>query len=309
MKKDKENDNRYFDELWKEVIESLFRNFLFLFMPELEAMVDFNRDHIFLDKELQKISLPLRKGKKFVDKLVKVYLKNGEEKWILIHIEVQGQSDADFNERMFVYFYRIFDKYEVKIVSLAVITYPAAGTFEYRYEFFNTKVLYQYNVSKIEEKKEEELLASSNPFALVCLAVKYSNAAKDDKDLRYKFKSKLIRLMYKKGSGREEILALFEFIDGALDLDDKVLDTKITEEIEQIEEKEAMPYVTSVERIGIEKGIEKGKKEGIEKGELIGDIRFIQLMKGLPISDKKELEELSIDDLKKKLEEINLLKR
>ena len=149
MKKGKKKNNRYFDELWKMVIEKLFRNFLLLFMPDLGAMVDFNRGYSFLDKELQKISLPLRKGKKFVDKLVKVYLKNGEEKWILFHIEVQGQSEADFNERMFIYFYRIFDKYKVKIVSLAMLTYPAKGAFEYRYEFFNTKVVYQYNVSKI----------------------------------------------------------------------------------------------------------------------------------------------------------------
>jgi hypothetical protein len=267
-------------------------------------MVDFSRGYSFLDKELQKISLPLRKGKRFVDKLVKVYLKSGEEKWILFHVEVQGQSAADFNERMFIYFYRIFDKYKVKIVSLGVITYPATGIFEYRYEFFNTRLVYQYNVSKIEEMMEEELLASSNPFALVCLAVKYSNAAKDDKELRFKFKRKLIRLMYEKGSGREEILALFEFIDGALDLHDNVLDKKIMEEIEKIEEEDTMPYVTSAERLGMERGMERGMEKGMEKGELIGGIRVAQLMKGLPMSDRKELKNLSIDDLKNKLQEL-----
>lgn len=57
-----------------------------LYSPELVAMADFSRGYSFLDKELQKISLPSRKGKKFVDKLVKVHLKNGEEKWILFHI-------------------------------------------------------------------------------------------------------------------------------------------------------------------------------------------------------------------------------
>jgi len=46
--------------------------------------------------------------------------------------------------------------------------------------------------------KEKELLASSNPFALVCLAVKYSNAAKNIKELRFKFKRKLIRLSMKR---------------------------------------------------------------------------------------------------------------
>ena len=56
---------------------------------------------------------------------------------------------------------------------------------------------------------------------------------------------------------------------------------------------------------GKKEGIEEGIKEGIQKGELIGDIRFTQLMKGLPISDKKELEKLSIDALRNKLEDLN----
>ena len=37
--------------------------------------------------------------------------------------------------------------------------------------------------------------------------------------------------------------------------------------------------------------------EGRKKGELIGDIRIAQLMKKFPISDKEELEKLSIDEL------------
>ena len=53
-----------------------------------------------------------------------------------------------------------------------------------------------------------------------------------------------------------------------------------------------------------EEGKKEGKKEGIEKGELIGGIRIAQLMKGLPMSDKKELEKLSIDDLRNKLKEL-----
>jgi len=57
-----------------------------------------------------------------VDKLVKVFLLSGREKWVLIHIEVQGYPDADFEERMFIYYYCIFDKYKTKVVSLAILT-------------------------------------------------------------------------------------------------------------------------------------------------------------------------------------------
>ena len=278
-----------YDELWKTVIEKLFREFLCLFLPELGEMVAFTRGYDFLDKELQRISLRMRRGKKFVDKLVKVYLKDGKEKWILLHIEVQGQNRVDFNERMFVYFYRILDKYSVKIASIAVITYPTNSTFEYRYEFFNTRVLYQYNVAKIEDMKEDGLLKINNPFALVCLAVKYSNLSQNDKDLRYNFKRNLIRLMYERKYKRDEIITLFEFIDGILELNNKELDIKIREEIEQIEEGGKMSYVTSIERIGREEGIKEGIKEAalklIKKGM---DMKEVGKLLDIPLEKIKE---------------------
>ncbi|MFH0924659.1 MAG: hypothetical protein V1872_03355 [bacterium] len=244
------------------VIEKFFRDFLRIFLPELEAIVDLNQEYDFLDKELQKIEVPIKKGKKFVDKLVKIYLKNGEEKWILLHVEIQGQDGENFDERMFIYFYRLFDKYNVKIVALGVITYPTNDTFEYHYQFINTEVIYRYNVAKIEEMSEEYLLKSDNSFALVCLAVKYSNKSKNDKGLRFKFKRDLVKLMYELGRNRKEVVALFEFIDGMLRLNDLELEQKITETIEKIEEVKCMPYVTSVEEVGIEKGKKEGRKEG-----------------------------------------------
>ncbi|MFK4997608.1 hypothetical protein ACI2OX_09010 [Bacillus sp. N9] len=36
------------------------------------------------------------------DQIVKVYLKDGKEKWLLIHIEVQGDDDPDFSKECFV---------------------------------------------------------------------------------------------------------------------------------------------------------------------------------------------------------------
>ena len=55
---------------------------------------------------------------------------------------------------------------------------------------------------------------------------------------------------------------------------------------------------------GKEEGIQLGREKGIEKGQLIGDIRFSELMKGLPVTDKKELEKLSTDELQTRLKEI-----
>ncbi|MFH0725551.1 MAG: hypothetical protein V2B19_04240, partial [Pseudomonadota bacterium] len=66
---------------------------------------------------------PLRDGnKKLAEKYKSILLKNGSEIWALIHVEIQGKSDSGFAKRMYVYNYRLFDKHDKKIVSLAVLT-------------------------------------------------------------------------------------------------------------------------------------------------------------------------------------------
>ena len=54
-------------------------------------------------------------GRKYVDKLLKVRLKSGGEQWVLVHVEVQMAADEKFTWRMYVYNYRIFDKYEDRV--------------------------------------------------------------------------------------------------------------------------------------------------------------------------------------------------
>lgn len=51
-------------------------------------------------------------SRRWVDKLVSVKLKEGDERWVYVHIEVQGQSDPDLARRLFTYNYRLFDRYD-----------------------------------------------------------------------------------------------------------------------------------------------------------------------------------------------------
>lgn len=100
-----------------------------------------------------------------MDKLAKVFLKNGQEQWILIHAEVQGYYDKAFTERMWSYFYRIYDKYKQKIAAIAVFAEDKPNWMpnEYQYQFFQTKLSYSYPVYKILEQDEIELQQSDNP--------------------------------------------------------------------------------------------------------------------------------------------------
>jgi hypothetical protein len=60
-------------------------------------------------------------GKRLVDKLVKVWRKDGTETFVLIHLKVQGQVDLRFAERMFEYHYRLCDRYNLPVVNVAVL--------------------------------------------------------------------------------------------------------------------------------------------------------------------------------------------
>ncbi|HZZ79277.1 MAG TPA: hypothetical protein VFE62_12215 [Gemmataceae bacterium] len=99
-----------FDSPWKEVLDQYFEAFVAFFFPQIHRAIDWPRGFETLDKELQQIMPDAEIGRRYVDKLVKVWRRDGIEEWVLIHIEVQHASADDFARRMFVYYYRLLDR-------------------------------------------------------------------------------------------------------------------------------------------------------------------------------------------------------
>jgi len=91
------------DSPWKEALTNRFPEFLALLFPALHAEVDWERGIEFLDNELQQLVQDAELGRRHADKLVKVWACDGTEAWLLIHVEVQGEAERDFAERMYVY--------------------------------------------------------------------------------------------------------------------------------------------------------------------------------------------------------------
>ena len=65
------------DELWKDVIEGLFPQFLSFFAPDLSQDVDWEKGYEFLDKELHQIAPESAETTRTVDRLVRVFLRDG----------------------------------------------------------------------------------------------------------------------------------------------------------------------------------------------------------------------------------------
>ena len=272
MRKTMLNQDRYwayFDEAWKKVIERFFPQLLRFFVPNLYEDVDFSKGVSFLDKEMEQLSIRSVKGAKYVDKLVKVHLKaclelmrrDGKEQWILVHIEVQGYPDEEFSERMFRYFYKIFDRHGKRVVSMAILTGAEGTSQEGRFELkaYGSGVDFRYLTFRLMDYDREKLLNDPNPIAIVVLASQEREHAKRRGD-KFNAKRYLIRKLYERGYGRDEIRALFEFIDWVLQLSDYE-EKIIWEEIKELEEVKGMPYITSVERIGMERGLQQGLLE------------------------------------------------
>ena len=155
------------------------------------------------------------------DQIVKVILKDGAEKWILIHVEVQSENEADFSARMFQYFYRIYDTYEQKIVAFAIMTSPRESETpeEFSYNYFGTKLHYTYNTCKVFDYDSNELQQSENLFSKIVLAAKYLHETKDKAKQRYVFKRRLMReIVRNREYSRTSVQAAFHFIDYLLRL-------------------------------------------------------------------------------------------
>jgi hypothetical protein len=108
-----------YDSPWKEIIESFFPQFLEFFFPNAYAIIDWTRRPEFLDQELQQLEPDAEIGRRLVDKVAKVWLLDGEEAWVLVHVEVQGQYDRKFAQRMYTYNYRLFDRHKKQVSFLS----------------------------------------------------------------------------------------------------------------------------------------------------------------------------------------------
>ena len=100
-----------YDSPWKEALERYFEAFLALLFADVHTQIDWSRGYESLDKEFQQVVREAELGRRYVDKLFKVWTKDGAERWVLIHVEVQTELDAEFPRSPYVYNYRIFDRY------------------------------------------------------------------------------------------------------------------------------------------------------------------------------------------------------
>ena len=201
-----------YDSPWKDVLERYFPDFLAFFFPAAHADIAWERGHRFLDKELQKVVRDAEIGRRWADKLVQITTRDGDEDWLLVHIEIQGQRETGFAQRMFSYNYRLFDRYARPVVSLAVLGEgygETAGCFSYGRWGGETRFTFPTLCLNDYRDRLAELAVSANPFAVVVQAHLHAQATARDPATRYQGKLELVKSLYRRGWARQDILELF----------------------------------------------------------------------------------------------------
>ncbi len=250
-----------YDSPWKEALDVYFEAFLALLFPHIHAQIDWSRGYESLDKEFQQVVRPAEVGRRYVDKLVKVWRRDGSECWVLIHVEVQTTRDGDFPERMYVYNYRVFDRYNRRVASLAVLADddPDWRPNEYRSELFGCEAGIRFpHVKLLDFAAREALLeASDNPFAKVVLAHLKARQTRGNPTDRHAWKLRLVRGLYERGFTAKDVRELFRLIDWLMELPPPLAEV-FRQDVDKIQEEKRMPFVTSIERAARREGMRLG---------------------------------------------------
>jgi hypothetical protein len=157
-----------------------------------------------------------------------------------------------------VYYHRIFDRYNRRVVSLAVLADddPNWRPDRYQDELWGWSLRMLFPPAKVLDYagRDAELEADANPFARVVLAHLKALQTRRDPQERRLWKFRLVRGLYERGFAAEDVRQLFRLIDWLMELpwgQDKLF----WQEVEHYEEERTMPFVTTPERFGIRKGM------------------------------------------------------
>lgn len=288
------------DEKWKSLISKYLKDFLSFFMPDLYEEVDFDKGYEFLDGELNKIKIESKSKNRHSDKLVKLYLKNGSEQYLLVHIEIQGYFEEDFSKRMFKYFYRVADlhnSYNITAISVYTEDKEDFKPNKFEHNLFGTELTYKFNTYKVLEQEEKALKESNNIFAFVVLAVLYSLKSKDNQKTKLNFKVELTKLLINKKYSEEDILELFEFINLFLSFKNEKYDNLFYEELDKMPKTKEKEVLNSFEKFMMKKLQHKVKDNTNDKINKIAinllkessKVDFVSKVTGLTIAEVEEL--------------------
>ena len=112
------------DQLFKQLLQALFADFLRQFDPETAGALDL-RSITFRDTEAF-TDVP-QGERRLLDLVAEIPAKVGTSRLVLVHVEVQRAQEPDFPKRMWVYYHVLRLRYDLPVVPIALVFYPVGA--------------------------------------------------------------------------------------------------------------------------------------------------------------------------------------
>ena len=270
------------DRLWKGGLDAFIEPAIHYFLADYAHVYDFSTPVVALDAELAKLYPDNTVEGRIADKLVRIKRKDGRYQWVVLHTEVQGKPDANFDKRMFQMFYRIYDRFDQQVVSLAILT-DGSDSFRpgsFRLNESGTDMHFQYTTFKLKDYQPHELLQGKNPFGFMLMAAWYHLYGGESDQQRLENKMAILRLLFAAGLPKNETRKLMNFVMFYTKFDDSTFMSKLEltiqaefhQEIKAMTIEEAVNWFLKEEGRdeGLEQGLEQGRKEGRDEGRKEG---------------------------------------
>jgi hypothetical protein len=242
------------DDNFKTLLTTFFIEFVRAFLPKLAAFLD-PISLEFLDKEV--FAGLSRRKKGTTDIVVKARFK-GEDAFFLVHVENQASVESGFPKRMFRYFARLHERYDLPVYPIVIFSYDTPQRLEpseYKVVFPDKTVLdFHYTVIQLNRISWRKFVKTPNPAATALMA-KMKMAPIDRPTVLRECRRLLATL--KLTPERSELI--WAFVEGYLQLttaEFKRYERDVARQSPE-EKEDAMPLISSIKREGIHDGQER----------------------------------------------------
>jgi len=272
------------DRLFKELLSTFFVDFLDLFLPQVASQIDRNSIQ-FLPQE---VFTDVTSGeKKEIDLLAQVRYQQ-QDTCFLIHVENQSYTETAFAKRMFKYFARLHEKYDLPIYPVVIFSFDEPKRAEpqnYRVTFGDLKVLeFQFVAIQLNRLNWRDFLMQPNPVAAALMSK--MNIPTEE---RPQVKAECLRLLATLKLDPARMQLISGFVDTYLRLDaneEQVFQAAI-DTIGLTEREEIMEIVTSWQQEGAQKALEKVAVNLLREGMTIEAITRVT---GLTLEQVQQLQ-------------------
>lgn len=273
------------DQLFKELINNFFEEFLEAFFPDVYGHIDFSSVQPLPDE----VYTDLLEGKtRRLDIIVETKLK-GEDTVMIIHVEPQSYYQSDFRERMYHYFSLLYNKYRKPILPIAVFSYDEKryeeNEFTIGFPFFHV-MTFNFLMLELKKKNWREYIETDNPAAAALLS-KMGYTEEERVQVRIEFLRMITRMELDPARTR----LILGFFERYLKLNEQE-EEEVMEKVKKMDEsEEILDLPISWE--------EKGKIQ--EKR----NIAIEMLKEGIPIEMISKITHLDKDEIEKMRKTLN----